>query len=123
MPRSIFAAWRDDLAPVGALREGALGHATTVHPLLAVFDELVWVRGVLKTLSDKRRHRTGLPKNARYSWTVFKPETPALLDLRELVEQRRVGLPIAVRESLAKATLALDHVKKGRRGRALILPA
>jgi hypothetical protein len=70
MPRSIFAAWRDDLAPVGALREGALGHATTVHPLLAVFDELVWVRGVLKTLSDKRRHRTGL-KNARAIHGLF----------------------------------------------------
>jgi reticulon-4-interacting protein 1, mitochondrial len=29
-----FAAWGDDLALIGALREGALGHATTVHPLL-----------------------------------------------------------------------------------------
>jgi NADPH:quinone reductase-like Zn-dependent oxidoreductase len=118
-----FAGWDDDLALIGALREGALGHATTVHPLLANFDELGWVRGVLKTLSDKRGHRTALPKNARYAWTVFKPETAALLDLREHVEQRRVGLPIAVRESLANAALALDHVKNGRRGRALILPA
>ena len=50
-----FAVWDDDLALIGALRDGALGHATTVHPLLANFDELGWVRGVLKTLSDKRR--------------------------------------------------------------------
>jgi hypothetical protein len=63
-----------------------------------------------------------LPKNARYVWTVFKPKTPALQELRELVEQQRIGLPIAVRESLVGAAQAFDHVKKGRRGRALILP-
>jgi NADPH:quinone reductase-like Zn-dependent oxidoreductase len=118
-----FAAWDDDLALIGALRDGALGHATSVHPLLANFDELGWVRGFLKTLSDKRRHRAALPKNGRYVWTIFKPETPALQELRELVEQRRVGLPIAVREPLAGAAQALEHVKKGRRGRALILPS
>jgi NADPH:quinone reductase-like Zn-dependent oxidoreductase len=117
-----FATWDDDLALIGTLRDGALGHATTVHPLLTNFDELGWVRGVLKTLADKRRHRAALPKNARYVWTVFKPETPALQELRDLVEQLRVGLPNAVRESLAGAAQALDHVKKGRRGRALILP-
>ena len=116
-----FAAWDDDLALIGALRDGVLGHATTVHPLLANFDELGWVRGVLRTTSDKRRHRAALPKNARCVWTVFKPERPALEELRELVEQHRVGLPIAVQESLAGAAQALDHVKKGRRGRALIL--
>jgi hypothetical protein len=64
-----------------------------------------------------------LAKECALFMDCFQPETPVLLDLRELVEQQRVGLPIAVRESLAKATLALDHVKKGRRGRALILPA
>jgi hypothetical protein len=63
-----------------------------------------------------------LPRNGRYVWTVFKPETPALQELRELVEQLRVGLPIAVREPPAGATHAFDHVKKRRRGRALILP-
>jgi len=44
-----------------------------------------------------------LPKNGRYAWTVLKPEAPALQELRGLVEQRRVGLPIAVRELLAGA--------------------
>jgi hypothetical protein len=71
-----FAAWDDDLALIGTLRDGALGHATTVHPLLANFDELGWVRGVLKTLSDKRRHRAALPKNGRYVWTVSSPRYP-----------------------------------------------
>jgi hypothetical protein len=35
-----FAAWEDDLSLLGCLRGGALGHATTVHPLLGDFDEL-----------------------------------------------------------------------------------
>ena len=33
-----FATWDDDLALVRCLRDGALGHATTVHPLLGNFD-------------------------------------------------------------------------------------
>ena len=111
-----FAAWDDDLALIGALRDGALGHATTVHPLLANFDEVGWARGALKTHFDNRRHRAALPKNGCYAWTIFKPETLALQELRELVEQRRVGLPLIVQEPLARATLAFDHVKKGAAG-------
>ena len=111
-----FAAWEDDLALIGALRDGALGHATTVHPLLANFDELGWVRGALKTLSDKRRHRAALPKNGRYAWTVFKPEAPALQELRELVEQQRVGLPIAVREPSGQSSPGHRSRKEGAAG-------
>jgi NADPH:quinone reductase-like Zn-dependent oxidoreductase len=33
-----FATWDDDLALVRCLRDGALGHATTVHPLLGNFE-------------------------------------------------------------------------------------
>jgi NADPH:quinone reductase-like Zn-dependent oxidoreductase len=118
-----FAAWEDDLALLGCLRDGALGHATTVHPLLANFDEFGWLRGALKTFSDKRRHRAALPKGTRrYAWTIFKPEAAALLDLRQLVEQQRVGLPVGLRTPLAEAARAFDHVRDRRRGRALILP-
>ena len=88
-----FATGDDDLALIGALRDSALGHATTVHPLLANFDELGWVRGALKTLSDKRRHRAALPKNGRYVWTVFKPEAPARQELRELVSSGALDYP------------------------------
>ena len=45
-----FATWDDDLAMVGCLGKGALGHATTVHPLLANCDNLGWVRGGLASL-------------------------------------------------------------------------
>jgi reticulon-4-interacting protein 1, mitochondrial len=116
-----FAAWDDDLR-LSALCATVRSAMPPLCIRCSQISTLDWVRGVLKTLTDKRRHRAALPKNGRYAWTVFKPETPALQELRELVEQRRVGLPIAVRESLAEAAKAFDHVKKGRRGRALILP-
>ena len=118
-----FAAWEDDLTLLGCLRDGALGHATTVHPLMRNFDELGWMRGALKTFSDKRCHRAALPTNAKsYAWTLFRPVQGALLELRQLVDQQRIGLPIAVQAPLAEAAEAFDHVKNGRRGRAMILP-
>ncbi len=118
-----FAAWEDELALLGCLRDGALGHATTVHPLLANFDEFGWLRGALKTFSDKRRRRAALPKGTqRYAWTIFKPEADALQDLRLLVEEQRIGLPVGLRTPLAEAARAFDHVGNRRRGRALILP-
>lgn len=119
-----FAAWENDLALVGCLREGALGHATTVHPLLQNFDQLGWLRGALKTASDKRRHRAALPNGtSRYAWTTFRPEAEALIELRRLVEQRRVGLPIALQTPMAASEKTFDHVGSHRRGRALIIPA
>jgi NADPH:quinone reductase-like Zn-dependent oxidoreductase len=118
-----FASWEDDLAMLGCLREGAFGHATTVHPLLRNFDEFGWLRGALRTLSDKRRHRTAMPKGARnYRWTVFKPEEAALTELSLLIATRRVGLPIGVQTSLDEAAQAFAHVRERRRGRALLLP-
>ena len=118
-----FAAWEDDLSLLGCLRDGALGHATTVHPLLANFDEFGWLRGALKTFSDKRRHRAALPKGTQnYAWTVFRPEAAALQELRQLVEQQCDGLSIGLRTPLAGAAQAFDHVRNRRRGRALILP-
>lgn len=118
-----FASWEDDLSLLGSLREGALGHATTVHPLLKNFDELGWVRGALRTLSDKRRCRAALPKGVKnYSWTVFRPEKAALAELSRLVAEQRVSLPVGMRTSLDEAAQAFDHVRERRRGRAVIVP-
>ncbi|MBR0825678.1 alcohol dehydrogenase catalytic domain-containing protein [Bradyrhizobium manausense] len=118
-----FAAWEDDLALLGCLRRDALGHATTVHPLLANFDELGWLRGALKTFSDKRRHRAALPEGTQnYAWTVFRPDASALQELRQSVEQQCDGLTIGLRTPLAGAAQAFDHVRNRQRGRALILP-
>ncbi|MDA9505287.1 hypothetical protein XI09_11465 [Bradyrhizobium sp. CCBAU 11386] len=118
-----FAAWEDDLSLLGCLRSGTLGHATTVHPLLANFDELGWLRGALKTFSDKRRHRAALPKGTQnYAWTVFRPDAAALQELRQSVEQQCDGLSIGLRTPLAGAAQAFDHVRNRQRGRALIVP-
>ena len=60
-----FATWDDDLALVRCLRDGALGHASTVHPMLGNFDRYGWVRGALKSFSEKKSHRAALPKGTR----------------------------------------------------------
>ena len=60
-----FATWDDDLALVRCLRDGALGHATTVHPMLGNLDRYGWVRGGLKSFSEKKSHRAALPKGTK----------------------------------------------------------
>ena len=40
-----FATWDDEANLLSCLREGALGHATTVHPLVQSFDERGWIGG------------------------------------------------------------------------------
>jgi reticulon-4-interacting protein 1, mitochondrial len=118
-----FATWDDDLALLGCLRDGALGHATTVHPMLRNFDELGWVRGVLRTLIDKKRGRSTLPRGAKhYAWTLFRPDEAALSELGRLVEQNGFGLPIGLLRPLVEAAEAFDHVRKNQSGRALLLP-
>ena len=49
-----FATWEDDLDLVHCLRKGALGHATTVHPMLGNFDRYGWTRGATRSFSEKR---------------------------------------------------------------------
>jgi reticulon-4-interacting protein 1, mitochondrial len=118
-----FATWDDDLALVRCLRDGALGHATTVHPMLGNFDKYGWLRGALRSMSEKHARRKALPKGTRnYAWTLFRPNAAALSDLAALIEQRTLSLPIGIREPLREAAQAFDHVRKGRPGRALLAP-
>lgn len=118
-----FATWDDDLAMLGCLREGAFGHATTVHPLLGDFDQFGWLGGALRTMARKRSHRRALPRDARnYAWTLFRPDPAALADLGPFVERNGVCLPIGLRAPLGEAAEAFEHVRQGRPGRALLLP-
>ena len=118
-----FATWDDDLALVRCLRVGALGHATTVHPMLGNLDRYGWVRGALKSLAEKKSHRAELPTGAaNYAWTLFRPDGNALSELAQLVEQRRLNLPIGPRSPLTQAEIPFDHVRNGRPGRALLTP-
>jgi NADPH:quinone reductase-like Zn-dependent oxidoreductase len=117
-----FATWDDDVALVCCLADGALGHATTVHPMLRHFDERGWLMGALQVLRDKRRHRAALPKRTEnYAWTTFRPDKHALSDLEELVEKTVLNLPIGLHIPLTEAGKSFEHVRNGRRGRALIL--
>jgi len=118
-----FATWDDDLALVRCLRDGACGHATTVHPLLGNLDKYGWVPGALHSLSQKKSHRAGLPKGTRnYAWTLFRPNREALSELAQLVAQQRLSLPIGTRRPLREAAEAFEYVRKGRLGRALLTP-
>ena len=118
-----FATWADDLALVRCLRAGALGHATTVHPMLENFDKYGWVRGALRSLSEKKARRKALPKGTKnYAWTLFRPRSEALAQLAQLVEEQRLSLAIGVRKPFAEAVDAFDHVRKGKPGRALLTP-
>jgi reticulon-4-interacting protein 1, mitochondrial len=118
-----FATWSDERALLGSLREGAMGHATTVHPLMKNFDEHGWVGGAWRTLIDKRDMRASLPKGTcAYAWTLFRPETEALSEMAELVENGRLGLPIGIRAPMREARDAFDHMRRRLVGRALIIP-
>ncbi len=118
-----FATWDDERALLGCLREGALGHATTVHPLLRNFDERGWVGGAWRTMLDKREMRASLPKGTRrYAWVLFRPETEALSEMARLVETGRLSLPIGIRAALRDGRGAFEHVRRRSPGRALIVP-
>jgi reticulon-4-interacting protein 1, mitochondrial len=117
-----FASWDDDLALIGCLRTGALGHATTVHPLLATIDRLGWVRGAVASMTIKRRHRMALPAGCRrYGWTLFRPDQEALTELGAV--SSHIFLPVGCSVSLAQGPAAFAHVRDGKQGRAVIRPS
>lgn len=118
-----FATWDDELKLLPCLRQGALGHATTVHPLIQNFDELGWVGGAVQTIKQKKRMRAMLPKGSRhYAWVLFKPEAEALSEMARLVQQGRLSLPIGIQAPLHDIQAAFDHVRRHRPGRALVIP-
>ena len=119
-----FAAWDDDEFLASRLRVGALGHATTVHPLLANFDRLGWIGGGLQTIKDKRRVAAVGSKasaGARYAWTVFSPNEEALDVLADGLAQGRFRLPIGLTVPLSAGEKAFAHVLEGRAGRAVLI--
>lgn len=120
-----FASWDDDLALASRLGSNALGQATTVHPLLGHFDQLGWVRGALASGRDKKAVRAAVQQRspqARYGWTIFKPDAQALAALDAGVRERRLSLPVGLSLPLEKAAAAFAHVAAGQAGRAVLLP-
>ncbi len=118
-----FATWDDEANLLSCLREGALGHATTVHPLVQSFDERGWIGGALRTIQQKRKMRAALPGRIRnYAWVLFRPEREALSEMARLVELGRLSLPIGIRAPLRDAAKAFDHMRRHAPGRALLIP-
>lgn len=116
-----FGAWQDEELLIGRLKTGALGHATTVHPLLANFDRYGWIGGALSSRRDFRRVRTlSAAKGAAYGWTVFRPEEQALDALCDLLGEDALRLPIGVQVPLPEARQAFDHVAARHKGRAVL---
>jgi NADPH:quinone reductase-like Zn-dependent oxidoreductase len=118
-----FASWDDDAALLKCLREQALGHATTVHPMLRNIDEGGFVGGILRTIKGKKRQRALLPKGVKnYVWVTFRPDPGALAELERLAKNQSISLPVGQRAPLENGKEAFDHVRGRGAGRALILP-
>lgn len=116
-----FGTWDDEEKVLRRLATNAVGHATTVHPLLGNFDRLGLFAGAAATLLDKRAKRAMTPKGARYAWTVFRPDSAALNELAECATQL---IPPSVKTfTLTQAEEAYQHVRQRRCGRAVLLPA
>jgi len=120
-----FANWADERSLLDCLRPHAMGHATTVHPLLASFDEGGWVRGgihAFQAWSSLRELAAAVGAATRYSWVVFRPSTLALDALAHGLSERGLHLPIGLSVPLSSGALAFEHVAQQRPGRAILLP-
>lgn len=118
-----FANWADESSLIDCLRPHAMGHATTVHPLLASFDEGGWVRGgihAFQAWSSLREQAAAV--GGRYSWVVFRPSTQALDALALGLSECGLHLPIGLSVPLSKGAMAFEHVAQQRPGRAILLP-
>jgi NADPH:quinone reductase-like Zn-dependent oxidoreductase len=121
-----FAAWEDDAALLARLHAGALGHATTVHPLLENVDRLGWMGGLIASAKAFRAQRRRLKPHggkAGYRWVVFRPDGQALDELQRWAAQQPELLPLGLAVPLDQADRAFEHVLRRQRGRALLLPA
>jgi NADPH:quinone reductase-like Zn-dependent oxidoreductase len=120
-----FGSWDDDAALASRLGPDALGHATTVHPLLALFDRFGWWRGALACRRQRGAMQSAVRSRApaaHYAWTLFKPDRQALDVLEAGVCQGKFSLPVGIRVSLEEASAAFAHVAAGKPGRALLAP-
>ncbi len=118
-----FAVWDDEPALIACLRVGALGHATTVHPMLQNFDELGWIGGASRMFRDKKKGRALLPKGVQhYAWVLFRPDKAALAEMAQLTELGRLRLPIGLSKPLRDVAEAFEHTRRRLPGRALVLP-
>lgn len=120
-----FAVWEDERWLLEHLKPGALGHATTVHPLLGHIDQHGWLGGAWRVWRDFRAHRELTQQSAgpqcRYTWTVFRPEASALDALVADLRAKPFGVPVGLAVPLAQGQQAFDDMARGAAGRAVLL--
>jgi NADPH:quinone reductase-like Zn-dependent oxidoreductase len=114
-----FATWDDEEKLLRLLAPDAIGHATTVHPMLSNIDRLGLAYGAIASLRQKRAMSALVPRGARYAWTIFRPDRAALASLPELAAALQV--PASVGFDLAETANAHRHVELRRPGRAVLL--
>lgn len=120
-----FAVWEDEATLISRLKPNAMGHATTIHPLLGSFDEWGWVQGALharRAWSGMRKQAAAVGPSTRYAWVVFRPSAPALDALQSLLTGTGLHLPIGLSVPLSQGQRAFAHVAQQRPGRAILLP-
>jgi D-arabinose 1-dehydrogenase-like Zn-dependent alcohol dehydrogenase len=119
-----FGDWSDEADVIGRLHPSAMGHATTVHPLLGEIDARGWLAGGLacwRAWRAMRQHLRVTAPNARYAWTVFKPDDGAMNALQAGLQVRPVLLEVAHRAPFTQARSAYSHVGQGRPTRAVLM--
>ncbi|WP_028103911.1 alcohol dehydrogenase catalytic domain-containing protein [Pseudoduganella violaceinigra] len=116
-----FGSWDDEALLLELLADNAVGHASTVHPLLGQLDRNGLAGGLAGAWREKRRMAAQVPNGARYAWTVFRPDRSALDHLADFAPL--LQLPGEVqRFPLTQAAQAHIHVERQQPGRALLLP-
>lgn len=116
-----FAAWELDTALCKTLRAGAIGYATTVHPLLTLLDEKGLVLGAIAALNKRRQCRKNVPHGARYAWALFAVKPGDLELMQDFAHRTQTQPVIGIRAPLSQAHLAFAHVEAQRPGRALLV--
>lgn len=116
-----FASWDDEPVLLSLLAAGAVGHATTVHPLLGQLDRNGLAGGLAGAWIEKRRMAARIPAGAKYAWTVFRPDRTALEHLGDFAPLLQMPTE-PVRFALANASKAHRHVEEQLAGRALLMP-
>lgn len=116
-----FGTWQDEALLLSHLKQGALGHATAVHPLLGNFDNLGLLRGAWRSWRDFRAMRArASARCAAYRWVVFQPNETALTELHQRLAREELTLAVGVSVPVTNAKAAFDHVVHQGKGRAIL---
>lgn len=116
-----FAAWELDAVLCRTLRPGALGYATTVHPLLSLLDSKGLVLGAIAALRKRAMARKNVPRGASYAWALFSMKAGDLQLIQHFALSVRPQPRIGLRAPMSQADLAFAHVEQARPGRALLI--